>query len=179
MYVGHLHLSQYPRKYLDNFWMIWLILNSDQTLINNSFVPFRHKFLQDTHHVQVIITVTSFECHVVSNHRSSDYLFDSLCGPTSKRNTLLALCEGNSPVTGEFPAQRTSNAAKASIWRRHYDGRRYGISIMRIKHNRWILYAPCLLLFHVLVSVCKHGLFSTFRVNSSGVLFSGKPMVSR
>ena len=28
----------------------------------------------------------------------------------------LAFCVGNSPVTGEFPAQRTSNAEKVSIW---------------------------------------------------------------
>ena len=29
------------------------------------------------------------------------------------------LCEGNSPVTGEFPAQRASNAENISIWWRH------------------------------------------------------------
>ena len=30
------------------------------------------------------------------------------------------LCDGNSPVTGEFPAQRTSNAENVSIlWRHH------------------------------------------------------------
>ena len=29
------------------------------------------------------------------------------------------LCAGNSPVTGEFPAQRSSNAKNASIWWRH------------------------------------------------------------
>ena len=29
------------------------------------------------------------------------------------------LCEGNSPVTGEFHAQRTSNAENVSIWWRH------------------------------------------------------------
>ena len=34
---------------------------------------------------------------------------------------LLALCEGNSLVTGEFPAQRISNAEKASIWWRHHE----------------------------------------------------------
>ena len=33
------------------------------------------------------------------------------------------LCEGNSPVTGEFPAQRTSNAENFSIrWRHHVIG---------------------------------------------------------
>ena len=30
------------------------------------------------------------------------------------------LCEGNSPVTGEFPAQRASNAENVSIWWRHH-----------------------------------------------------------
>ena len=30
------------------------------------------------------------------------------------------LCEGNSPVTGEFPAQRASNARNVSIWWRHH-----------------------------------------------------------
>ena len=31
-----------------------------------------------------------------------------------------ALCEGNSPVTGEFPAQLASNAENVSIWWRHH-----------------------------------------------------------
>ena len=31
------------------------------------------------------------------------------------------LCAGNSPVTGEFPAQRASNAENVSIWLRHHD----------------------------------------------------------
>ena len=30
------------------------------------------------------------------------------------------LCEGKSPVTGEFPAQRASNAENVSIWWRHH-----------------------------------------------------------
>ena len=32
-----------------------------------------------------------------------------------------SLCEGNSPVTGEFSAQKASNAEKVSIWWRHHD----------------------------------------------------------
>ena len=31
------------------------------------------------------------------------------------------LCEGNSPITGEFPAQGASNAENVSIWWRHYE----------------------------------------------------------
>ena len=36
-------------------------------------------------------------------------------------SALLALCEGNSPVTGEFPTQTVSNAEKAFIWWRHHE----------------------------------------------------------
>ena len=36
-------------------------------------------------------------------------------------SALLALCVGNSPVTGEFSAQWTNNTEKAYIWWRHYD----------------------------------------------------------
>ena len=33
----------------------------------------------------------------------------------------LAFVMGNSPVTGEFPSQRASNAGNVSIWWRHHD----------------------------------------------------------
>ena len=33
----------------------------------------------------------------------------------------LAFCAGNSPVTGEFPAQNASNAENVSIWWRHHE----------------------------------------------------------
>ena len=33
------------------------------------------------------------------------------------------LCVGNSPLTGEFPAQMASNVENVSIWWRHHDGR--------------------------------------------------------
>ena len=34
---------------------------------------------------------------------------------------VIGLCEGNSPVTGEFPAQKASNAENVSIWWRHHN----------------------------------------------------------
>ena len=42
---------------------------------------------------------------------------------SKKTSTLLVtgLCEGNSPVTGEFPTQRASNAENVSLWWRHHD----------------------------------------------------------
>ena len=35
------------------------------------------------------------------------------------------LCAGNSPGTGEFPAQMASNAENVSIWWRHHETRRF------------------------------------------------------
>ena len=38
----------------------------------------------------------------------------------TSKSALLAHCAENSPVTGEFPAQRASDAEKASTWGRHH-----------------------------------------------------------
>ena len=49
----------------------------------------------------------------VSNHQPYDCLLNCLFRRRSKKTSKLrvtVLCEGNSPVTGEFPGQRTSNA---------------------------------------------------------------------
>ena len=48
-------------------------------------------------------------------------LFRQRSKKTSKSRVIL-LCEGNSPVTGEFPAQKTSNTENFSIlWRHHME----------------------------------------------------------
>ena len=58
-----------------------------------------------------ITSLTSVYSNVYSKRRSKK---------TSKLR-VTGLCAGNSPVTGEFPAQRASNAEKVSIWwRPHY-----------------------------------------------------------
>ena len=57
------------------------------------------------------------ERHGVSNHPPYDCLlnrsFMRRSKKTSKRR-VIGLCEGNSPVTGEFPTQRASNAENVS-----------------------------------------------------------------
>ena len=72
----------------------------------------------------------------VSNHQSHDclliYIYNRLFRRRSKKTAKLCvngLCEGNSPVTGEFPAQRASNAENVSIWWLHHD---CGILLMAI-----------------------------------------------
>ena len=39
----------------------------------------------------------------------------------TSRLCVTGLCAGNSPVTGEFPAQRASKAENVSIWWRHHE----------------------------------------------------------
>ena len=59
----------------------------------------------------------------VSNHRGLCCLLNGLFRGRSKKTSKLrvtGLWEGNSPVTGEFPAQRASNAENVSIWWRHH-----------------------------------------------------------
>ena len=54
----------------------------------------------------------------VSNHQPHDCLLNGLFRRRSNKTSKLCvtgLCEGNSPVTGEFPAQRASNAENDSI----------------------------------------------------------------
>ena len=58
-----------------------------------------------------------------SNHQPHDCLLRLFRHRSKKipKRRVSGLCEGNSPVTGEFPSQRTSNAENATIWRRHHD----------------------------------------------------------
>ena len=59
----------------------------------------------------------------VSNHQPRDCLLNRLFERISKKTSKLrvtGLCAGNSPMTGEFPAQRASNAENVSIWWCHH-----------------------------------------------------------
>ena len=60
----------------------------------------------------------------VSNHQPHGCLLNRLFRRKSKKTSKLrvtGLCAGNSPGTGEFPAQMASYAENVSIWWRHHD----------------------------------------------------------
>ena len=60
----------------------------------------------------------------ISNHQPHDCLLNHLFRHRSKKTSKLCvtgLCEGNSPVTSEFPALRASNAENVSSWWHHHD----------------------------------------------------------
>ena len=59
----------------------------------------------------------------VSNHQPHGCLLKCLFRRRSKKTSkpcVTGLCAGNSPGTGEFPAQMASNAENVSIWWRHH-----------------------------------------------------------
>ena len=94
----------------------------------------KHKNLEDLRRSG--INMVLFSCHTtelvltslqwcrnehdgVSNHQPYDCLLNGLFRCSLKKTSKLritGLCEGNSLVIGEFPAQRASNAENVSIW---------------------------------------------------------------
>ena len=59
----------------------------------------------------------------ISNHQPHNCLLNCLFRRRWKKTSKLrvtGLCVGNSPLTGEFPAQMSSNAENVSIWWRHH-----------------------------------------------------------
>ena len=69
------------------------------------------------------ITMRHNEHDGVSNHQPHHCLLNSLFGCRSKKTSKLRVtghCAGNSPGTGEIPAEMASNAEYASIWRRYH-----------------------------------------------------------
>ena len=59
----------------------------------------------------------------ISNHQPHSGLLNRLFRRRSKKTSKLrvtGLCAGNSPGTGEFPAQMASNAENVSIWPSHH-----------------------------------------------------------
>ena len=73
----------------------------------------------------------------VSNHQPHDCLINCLLRRRLNKTSKLrvtGLCVGNSPVTGEYPAQRDSNAANVSIWWRHHGP--YWVDNSDLGHDR-------------------------------------------
>ena len=76
------------------------------------------EWFHPTHYNDAIMSVIASEITNLTIVHSTVY-----SRRRSKKTSKLwvtGLCEGNSPVTGEFPAQRASNAENVSIWCRHH-----------------------------------------------------------
>ena len=79
-------------------------------------------------------------------------LLNRLSRCRSKKTT--GLCEGNSPVTGLFPALRASNAENDSIWWRHHESNEHIQYIFSntflTPHRLWAHFAT-----HTLLKMCS------------------------
>ena len=67
----------------------------------------------------------------ISNHQPHDCLLNHLFRGRRKKTSKLSvtgLCEGNSPVTSEFPAQKASDAENVSIWWSHHVSAKFQIA---------------------------------------------------
>ena len=76
----------------------------------------------------------------VSNRQPHDCLLNRLFRRRSKKTSKLrvtGLCAGNSPGTGEFPAQMASYAENVSIWWRHHAA--FALLVPDWLHYHWHL----------------------------------------
>ena len=70
----------------------------------------------------------------ISNHQPHDCLLNRWKKTSKLRVT--GLCAGNSPLTGEFPAQRASNVENVSIWWRQHDVYLYDCALFWVGTGR-------------------------------------------
>ena len=83
----------------------------------HTMVHVKHRYLND--YSDVIMSTMASQITSVPMVCLLKRLFRRRSKKTSKFR-FTGLCGGNSPVTGEFPAQRASNAENVSIWWRHH-----------------------------------------------------------
>ena len=107
--------------------------------------------------------------HGVSNHQPHHCLLNRLFRRRSKKTSKLrvtGLCAGNSPVTGEYPAQMASNAENVSIWWRHHDIKWKCVFYFRktknrVKSNRYQMLGTLQSIssnvcFHISYTICRY-----------------------
>ena len=139
---AHLYQNTYQRFCLIRYWKHWYFLSqccakcymsglfssfTDNVSINslftlNWFTPICVSYDWSSAN-EVTITVTSYWTWLCFKSPASRLFTQALIQAQIKKRSKLSvtdLCEGNSSVTGEFPAQRASNAKNVSIWWRHH-----------------------------------------------------------
>ena len=94
--------------------IIWLI----GTNLNELFLFCQENALQNGryHCSDVIMSM------IMSQMTGIRIVYSTTCSDTEhrKHQSSAGLCEGNSPVTSEFPAKRASNVENVSAWWRHH-----------------------------------------------------------
>ena len=105
----------------------------------------------------------------VSNHQPDGCLLNRLFRRKSKKTSKLrvtGLCAGNSPGTGEFPAQMASYAENVSIWWRHHFevvpdtyGGPEGTSLHTFSialHKFWLVWKKYYVIIYIMYKIILH-----------------------
>ena len=118
------------------------------------------------------------ECAGVSNHQTHGCLLNRLFRHRSKNISklrVIGLCEGNSLMTGKFPAQKASNAENVSIWWHHHESKNESSPyawIMRMYQSwssrTWILFSMVLHIYSVYL------LYKLRSVQNTGTCYPGQ-----
>ena len=111
------------------------------------------------HHIRISLQWRHNEPVCVSNHQPHDCLLNRLFRRRSKETSkrrVTGLCAGNSPGTGEFPAQRASNAENVSIWWRHHVMWccRKQMMFLRLAEKLSVLLLRCVINRHIFHNTC-------------------------
>ena len=129
--ISHQILKTYTAKYAFYAVLKVIVISSSCDILRRSetgwlvvnCAPSIHSFCLRT---QISLTLRwRHNDHAgVSNHQPHGCLLNRLFRRKSKKTSKLrvtGLCAGNSPGTGEFPAQMASYAENVSIWWRHHE----------------------------------------------------------
>ena len=73
-----------------------------------------------SHYNDVIMSTMASQITSLTIVYSTAYSGVTVRSKKTSKLRVTGLCAGNSPVTGEFPAQRASNAENVSIWWHHH-----------------------------------------------------------
>ena len=88
------------------------------------------------------------------------------------------LCAGSSPVTGEFTAQRASNAENVSIWWRHHELEYLMCLCNKLNSLCQLKLLLCELKYNASNFIIKFALMSTYHKVSSSRLFDFRMIVT-
>ena len=105
---------------LTQSWTIWLNIWHESA---------RNNSINIRNHNKTVCILHGTYCmqHIIGHPRVNDVMMSAMASQitsltivySTSKIRVTGLCEGNSPVTGEFPTQRASNAENVSIWWRH------------------------------------------------------------
>ena len=113
-----LHSGQQERKHQSSLW--WPVDSSHIGLAMWKVFP-RHDVIR--HSAKLIhirdVTMSAMTSQIAGVLIVYSAVYSSRSNKTTKLR-VTGLCVGNSPVTGEFPAQMASSAENVSIWWRHH-----------------------------------------------------------